>query len=132
MTLIPEPLTKTLYKKPMQINLKQYSERKETGFGPIIIHKFDDINIERINSFSNYYNMDFITESKVRLYFTLFKDYNVTIIYDFNNDIFSCDFCDNEGKIVQDINHIKYIEKIINKIEEYYIKSYENTSIPQS
>lgn len=113
----------------MQINLEQTTERIDTGWGVTVIHKFNDINLERINSFSHNWIMSFITEGEVRMYFTLFKDHNVTIIYDFNNDILSCDFCDNKGNVLQDINHIKYINKIIDKIEEHYIKSYEQHNI---
>lgn len=125
MALKPQPLSEIVFKKEKQINLKQTSERIETGYGIMVIHKFDDINLERINSFSNYYIMDFITDTKTRMYFELFKEYNVTIMYDFKEDIFSCDLCDNTGKLIQDIKHIKYIHKVIDKIEEYYMKSYE-------
>lgn len=108
----------------MQIGLEQTVDRYDNGYGIITVHKFTDINLERINSFSNNYILNFTTESTVRLYFTLFRGYNVTITYDFNNDVFCCDMCDMNGIVQTKINHIDRIDRVIDKIEELYMKSY--------
>ena len=108
----------------MQIRLDQTVERIDTGYGHTTIHKFVDKNLERINSFSRTYMMSFISDSTVRLYFDMFRGYNVTMTYDFNNDVFYCDFCDGSGKVASKVKHIDNIERIIDKIEELYINSY--------
>jgi hypothetical protein len=112
----------------MQIHLEQTVDKYDNGYGLVIVHKFSDKNLERINSFSNNYIMNFVTESTVRLYFTLFRGYNVTVTYDFNNDIFYCDFCDKIGMTLAKINNISKIDKIIDKIEEHYIKGFSGNS----
>lgn len=108
----------------MQIGLEQTVDRYDNGYGIITVHKFTDKNLERINSFSNNYILNFTTESTVRMYFTLFKGYNVTVTYDFNNDVFYCDMCDPVGKLHAKVNHIDRIEKVIEEIEKLYVKSY--------
>lgn len=112
----------------MQIGLKQTVDKYDNGYGFITVHKFTDRNLERINSFSNNFIINFITESTVRLYFTLFRGYNVTITYDFNNDVFYCDFCDKTGINLVKVNHIDRIHKVIDKIEEHYMKGIRETS----
>lgn len=104
----------------MQIGLEQTVDRYDNGYGIITVHKFTDKNLERINNFV----INFVTESTARLYFTLFRGYNVTITYDFNNDVFRCDMCDPIGAVQARANHIDRIEKVIDKIEELYVKSY--------
>ena len=108
----------------MQIRLDQTVERIDTGFGPTTIHKFVDKNLERINSFSKTYMMNFISDSTVRLYFDMFDSNNVTITYDFNNDIFYYDLCGQTSKVYGVVTHIEHIDRIIDKIEELYIKAY--------
>jgi len=110
----------------MQINLEQVIEKYDSGYGLIVIHKFTDINLERINSFCNTYIMNFISKTNVRLYFELFKGYNVTITYDFIKDIFYCDLCDANCIVLKKINTINKIDKIIDKIEEVYLDTLKN------
>lgn len=114
--------------KHMQIGLEQTVDKYDSGYGFITVHKFSDKNLERINSFSNSYIMNFVTESTVRLYFTLFRGYNVTITYDFNNDVFYCDFCDSTGINMMKVNHIDRIHKVIDKIEEHYMDGIRRTA----
>jgi hypothetical protein len=113
----------------MQIRLDQTVERIDTGYGHTTIHKFVDKNIERINSFSRTYMMSFVSESTVRLYFEMFRGYNVTMTYDFNNDVFYCDFCDSSGKMASKVNHIDRIGRVIDKIEELYIQTLQTNEI---
>jgi len=108
----------------MQIGLEQTVDRYDSGHGIVTVHKFTDENLERINGFSSGFIINFVTESTVRLYFTLFRGYNVTVTYDFNNDVFHCDMCDPVGKLQVEISHVDRIEKVVDEIEELYIKSY--------
>lgn len=119
--------THTTYEKhkQMQIGLEQTVDKYDNGYGFITVHKFTDRNLERINSFSNNFIINFVTESTVRLYFTLFRGYNVTITYDFNNDIFYCDFCDRTGINLMKVSHIDRIHKVIDKIEEHYMSGFK-------
>lgn len=111
----------------MQIHLDQTVERVDTGYGITTIHKFTDKNLERVNTFANHYMMSFTSESTVRLYFDLFKGYNATMTYDFNNDVFYCDVCDRNGVVKVKINHIDSIVKVIDAIEKQYINEFTET-----
>lgn len=110
----------------MQIKLEQIVEKYDSGYGLITIHKFTDMNLERVNSFCTNYVMNFISNSVVRLYFELFKGYNVTITYDFIKDVFYCDLCDAHSIVLKKINNISKIDRIIDKIEELYLECLKN------
>lgn len=112
----------------MQINLANTVDKYDHGYGFITVHSFADRNLERINSFSNSFMMNFISESVVRLYFTLYHGSNVTVQYDFMSDRFYCDFCDSVGSSIARISHVADINRIVDKIEEYYVKSFREVS----
>lgn len=102
------------------MDLTLSSEIVNNGYNYLSITKFSNSNLERINSFANYFYIDFHPDV-LTIYFELFKNYRLIFKYTYQTK--DCDYeiiSNSNNEVLLKTDDVKLS---IDKIEEIYIET---------